>query len=121
MLKEILEACVDVLGGYSIAELAVKEYIDTETQKWDGYIPVAFDHDKWNKLHQKLKDNPNVNYDALSTQDILSQAEIIVRVPRQAIKHLVYRQGVTNINELAKQFDVSEKLIRDAVKKYFGV
>lgn len=26
MLKEILEACADVLCGYSIAELAVKKY-----------------------------------------------------------------------------------------------
>lgn len=121
MIKMLFEACIDVLGGYAIAEMAVKEYIDSESMKWDGYIPVTFDHEKWNQLNQKLKDDPNVNYNASSTQDILRQAEILVRVPRQAIKHLVYRQGVTSISELAKQFDVSEILIRDAVKKYFGI
>lgn len=120
MFKEILSAIVDVGLSYSLAEKEVNQFVKTETSKWDGYLPVKFNVSAWNELHNKLKSNPDINYDSLSVQDILRQAEILIRCPKIAMKHVINKENCKTFNDLANIFGVDYTLTQDAFNKYYG-
>ncbi|MEG1299447.1 MAG: hypothetical protein RSC93_01895 [Erysipelotrichaceae bacterium] len=120
MFKELFSAVLDVGLSYSIAEKHVKYYIENETRKWDGYLPVKFDFNKWTELNNTLKSNPDINYDGLAVQDILRQAEILVRCPKIAMKHVIFKEKCYSFQKLAEIFGVDVSLVEDAYDKYYG-
>lgn len=115
-----MSAILDVGLSYTLAEKHVKEYVDSKTSQWDGYLPVRFDINEWNDFNNKLKSNPDINYDGMATKDILRQAEILIRCPKIAMEHVIFKTKCYDFSDLSKIFGVDESLIRDAYNKYYG-
>lgn len=114
-MKKLLESFCDVLIGYETAAQISNNYIHNFKYNWDGYLPIS--KDLYNKYKQELVDS-DVDITRGSIRDYMLVTRIRLQVPKYALKYLIERKGVTDIDDLATEFGVGSQLIYEALIYY---